>query len=75
MLFTDPANSLTLQLPTGWAIDIGSSAPTALVLRVVRTRHRDLFVRLIPTQAGGIMSGWIAAVRGTATRWTGARRS
>jgi hypothetical protein len=31
MLFADPADPLTLQLPAGWAMDVGSSAPTALV--------------------------------------------
>jgi hypothetical protein len=66
MLFTDPAGTLTLQLPTGWAMDIGSSAPTILVFSEwYGPTKRNLFVRLIPTQASGAVSGWIAAVRAT----------
>ena len=66
MLFTDPAGTLTLRLPTGWAMDIGSSAPTVLVFSEWHgPANRNLFARLMPTQAGGTASGWIAAVRGT----------
>jgi hypothetical protein len=66
MLFTDPADTLTLQLPTGWALDIGSAAPTLLVFSEwYGPANHNLFVRLMRTQAAGTVRGWVAAVRGT----------
>jgi hypothetical protein len=35
MLFADPLGTLTLQLPTGWAMDIGSSAGIGVCSRPV----------------------------------------
>lgn len=63
MYFRDPLQTLSVQLPTGWALDIASSSMTDLVFTNWATPdERNLFLRLRPSPTVRSVEEWVGVV-------------